>query len=40
MIVDGGSQTGDSNRGYAHAGDWQPERLRRMRVVTDGLHAG
>jgi alpha-galactosidase len=39
MIVDDGWQTGDSNRGYAHAGDWQPERLRRMRVVTDALHA-
>lgn len=39
MIVDDGWQTGDSSRGYAHAGDWQPERLRRMRVVTDALHA-
>ncbi|MEG8039908.1 alpha-galactosidase [Sphingomonas sp. LR60] len=39
MIVDDGWQTGDGNRGYAHAGDWQPERLRRMRAVTDALHA-
>ena len=39
MIVDDGWQTGDTNRGYAHAGDWRPERLRRMRVVTDALHA-
>lgn len=39
MIVDDGWQTSDNNRGYAFAGDWQPERLRRMRVVTDALHA-
>ncbi|MHC1547879.1 glycoside hydrolase family 36 protein [Phyllobacterium sp. K27] len=39
LIVDDGWQTNDNSRGYAFAGDWKPERLRRMRAVTDALHA-
>lgn len=39
MIVDDGWQTLDGNRGYAFTGDWQPERLTRMKELTDALHA-
>lgn len=39
MIVDDGWQTLDGSRGYAHTGDWEPERLVRMKDLTDALHA-
>jgi alpha-galactosidase len=39
MIVDVGWQTLDDTLDYSRTGDWQPERLRRMRSVTDALHA-
>ncbi len=38
IIVDDGWQTMDSRRGYAYTGDWQPERIPRMRGFVDGVH--
>src|SRR5207244_3922507 len=39
MIVDVGWQTLDNTLDYSRTGDWQSERLRSMRTVTDALHA-
>lgn len=39
MIVDVGWQTLDDTLEYSRTGDWQPDRLNRMRTVTDALHA-
>ncbi len=38
VIVDDGWQTLDSQRGYAFAGDWQPERIGDMRGFVDAVH--
>jgi len=38
IIVDDGWQTLDSSRGYAHTGDWEPERIPAMREFVDGVH--
>lgn len=39
IIVDDGWQTLDDQRGYAYCGDWQPERMPRMREWVDQVHA-
>ena len=39
VIVDDGWQTLDSSRGYAFAGDWQPERIPGMKGFVDRVHA-
>lgn len=39
IIIDDGWQTLDSARGYAYVGDWQPERLTKMRDMVDRIHA-
>jgi alpha-galactosidase len=39
VIVDDGWQTNDAGRGYAFCGDWQPDRLPRMREFVDAVHA-
>ncbi len=38
IIVDDGWQTLDSERGYAFTGDWEPERIPRMREFVDDVH--
>lgn len=38
IIVDDGWQTLDSRRGYAFTGDWEPERIPRMREFVEGVH--
>lgn len=39
VIIDDGWQTLDSNRGYAHTGDWKPERIPDMKGFVDRIHA-
>jgi len=39
IIVDDGWQTLDSSRGYAHTGDWKPERLSRIEDFVNAVHA-
>jgi alpha-galactosidase len=39
VIVDDGWQTLDGNRGYAHTGDWKPERIPDMKGFVDRIHA-
>lgn len=39
VIVDDGWQTLDTNRGYAFAGDWKPERIPEMKRLVDSVHA-
>jgi alpha-galactosidase len=39
VIVDDGWQTLDTNRGYAFAGDWKPERIPEMKRFVDSVHA-
>jgi len=39
VIVDDGWQTLDSNRGYAFAGDWKPERIPEMKRLVERVHA-
>lgn len=39
VIVDDGWQTLDAARGYAFAGDWQPERIPDLRGHIDRIHA-
>src|SRR5207245_5905593 len=39
IIVDDGWQPLDSARGYAHTGDWRPERMADRKGVGDGCHA-
>ena len=39
VIVDDGWQTLDTNRGYAFAGDWTPERIPEMKRFVDSVHA-
>ena len=38
VIVDDGWQTKDSNRGYAHCGDWEALRLRDMATLVKQVH--
>jgi alpha-galactosidase len=38
IIVDDGWQTLDSNRGYAFAGDWEPERIPDMKGFVAHCH--
>ena len=38
IIVDDGWQTLDSNRGYAHTGDWEPERIPNMKEFVEAVH--
>jgi alpha-galactosidase len=38
LIVDDGWQTSDSRRGYAYAGDWEPERIGDMRAFVRDVH--
>jgi alpha-galactosidase len=39
VIIDDGWQTMDSGRGYAHCGDWRPERIGDMAGHVRRLHA-
>lgn len=38
VIVDDGWQTCDGGRGYAHCGDWEPERLSDMKGFVSDVH--
>ncbi|WP_303317216.1 glycoside hydrolase family 36 protein [Flavivirga abyssicola] len=38
VIVDDGWQTNDSNRGYAHTGDWTPDRIPEMKKFVENVH--
>ncbi len=38
VIVDDGWQTSDSRRGYAYAGDWEPERIGAMKEFVGDVH--
>lgn len=38
VIIDDGWQTADSERGYAHCGDWQPKKLGDMRKFVADVH--
>jgi len=38
VIVDDGWQTLDSRRGYAHTGDWLPERIPHMKEFVERVH--
>jgi len=38
VIVDDGWQTGDSNRGYAYCGDWEPVRIPEMAAFVEAVH--
>lgn len=38
VIVDDGWQTRDGQRGYAHCGDWEPERLSDMKGFVSDVH--
>jgi len=38
IIIDDGWQTLDSNRGYAFAGDWEPERIPDMEGFVRAVH--
>lgn len=38
VIVDDGWQTLDGQRGYAHCGDWEPERLSDMKGFVSDVH--
>lgn len=39
VIVDDGWQTTDGSRGYAHCGDWEPERLPDMKELVEEVHS-
>ena len=39
VILDDGWQTLDAGRGYAFAGDWEPERIPDLRGHVDRIHA-
>jgi alpha-galactosidase len=39
VILDDGWQTLDTSRGYAFAGDWEPERIPDLRAHVDRIHA-
>ena len=38
VIVDDGWQTRDSSRGYAYAGDWEPQRVGDMAALVEQVH--
>ena len=38
VIVDDGWQTRDGQRGYAHCGDWEPERLTDIKGFVSDVH--
>lgn len=38
VIEDDGWQTLDSNRGYAYTGDWNPDRIPKMKAHVDKVH--
>ncbi len=38
VIIDDGWQTEDSERGYAHCGDWQPKKLGNMSRFVKDVH--
>lgn len=38
IILDDGWQTIDSNRGYDFTGDWQPDRIPKMKTFVERIH--